>query len=286
MLNSFGIDIWSQLDHEANERIKETLCKSRNLEKSDALDENICDSYDGGHQQEAKDFERNSSENNPSKFSSVLPTMLITDRQEDGAIHRYYLDPPISSRSISEFFDDLVHGRLKPEIKSGRVNMDSDFTTDGEDNDFAINKHFVHLLTADSIEDFLKANREKHVLVELYAPTCGHCKRFNTIWNSLGSLIEFLGWSDKLLLARIDVTSNEIIVPGMAATWLPDLFYFGVGVSENPIHYGNTPSADDIELGSINDPLDLLEWWMNEARDVIDEAELLHHLENTIATFS
>ena len=103
-------------------------------------------------------------------------------------------------------------------------------------------------------------------------------------WNSLGKLIEFLGWSDQLLLARIDATSNEIIVPGMAATWLPDLFYFGVGVSKNPIHYGETPFADDVELGSISDPLELLEWWMDEAGDVISEAELLHGLKMLTAT--
>lgn len=263
--------------------MKKTLCKSRTLEKSSALDDNICDGYEGDHR--TKGSESGSSDNNLSKFSSILPTMLITDRRKDGAIHRYYLDPPITSRSISEFFDDFIRGRIEPEIKSSHVNRNSDFVRDGEYY-FPTNKHFVHLLTADSLEDFLKANQEKHVLVELYAPTCGHCKRFNTIWNSLGSLIEFLGWSDKLLLARNDVTSNEIIVPGMAATWLPDLFYFGVGVSENPIHYENTPSADDIELGSINDPIELLEWWMTQAGDVIDEAELLHDLENTIATFS
>ena len=247
------------------------------------MDDNICDSYEGD--QQTKGSESESSFNDRSKFSSVLPTMLITDRQKDGALHRYYLDPPITSRSLSQFFDDFIHGQIKPEIKSSHLGIDSDFGRGGG-NKFPANKHFVHLLTADSLGDFLEANQEKHVLVEVYAPTCGHCKRFNTIWNSLGSLIEFLGWSDKLLLARVDVTSNEIIVPGMAATWLPDLFYFGVGVSDNPIHYENTPSADEIELGSINDPIELLEWWMTEAGDVIDEAELLYDLENTIATLS
>ena len=135
------------------------------------------------------------------------------------------------------------------------------------------------MLSADSLPLFLEANRDKHVLVELYAPTCGHCKRFNHVWNSLGKLIDFLGWSKKLSVARIDVTSNEVIVPGMAATRLPDLFYFGIGVSENPIQYKDTRFADQVELGSISDPLDLLEWWMDEAGDAINEAELLHGLQ-------
>jgi hypothetical protein len=37
-------------------------------------------------------------------------------------------------------------------------------------------------------------------------------------------------------------------------------------------------------LGSISDPLDLLEWWMDEAGDAINEADLLHILDEITAT--
>lgn len=236
--------------------------------------DHFCDSYTGDRQ--SKD-----PRNYGSNFSSALPTLLLTDRRKDGTgIQRYYLDPPITEVSLGDFVKKFIHDRSEPEEKSGRTSVDNAQGAH-KGGKVSTSKHFINLLTAESLPNFLEVNRENHVLVELYAPTCGHCKRFNIIWNSLGQLIEFLGWSDWLVLARVDVTSNEIFIPGMEAKWLPDLFYFGVGIDENPIHYGQTSLADEKELGSINDPLELLEWWMDEAGDTINEVELLQALEET-----
>jgi thiol-disulfide isomerase/thioredoxin len=278
-LNTFGIDIWSHLDRQATEKIKTTLCQSDNREGNDALDDHFCDNY-------RSDKRSKNPQSDDSKFSSVLPTLLVTDRRKDGAIQRYYLDPPITPTSLREFVNDFVHGRTLPEKKSSHVSADNQYAKDGKQKS-PTNKHFINLLAAESLPLFLESNREKHVLVELYAPTCGHCKRFNIIWNSLGKLIEFLGWSDQLLLARIDITSNEIIVPGMAATWLPDLFYFGVGVTENPIHYGTTPLADEVELGSISDPLDLLMKLLQLLHDSLSRLDLIRNLkaQNGLSSF-
>ena len=205
----------------------------------------------------------------------------MTDRRKDRTgIERHYLDPPITRLSIGRFLDDFVHGQTKPERKSSPYNSEEG----QEGGAVPVNKHFVHLLSADSLPKFLEINREKHVLLQLYAPTCGHCKRFNIVWNSLGKLVEFLGWSNQLVLARIDAASNEVFVPGLVSTQLPDLFYFGKGDTEYPTHYPKTQFAHDMELGGISDPLDLLEWWMDEAGESIDESELLRALEGVTRT--
>jgi hypothetical protein len=57
------------------------------------------------------------------------------------------------------------------------------------------------------------------------------------------------------------------------------MFYFGPGVTENPVDYEKTKMAKDFELGGISNALDVIEWWMDEAGDSIDERSLLKSLE-------
>jgi len=270
IMTTFGIDIWTDLDQKATEKIRSTVCGH------DDDDDNLNGyNYGSNSSERCSKNAENTTDIDQSAFPSILPVLLVTDRRkEDGTIQRHYLDPPITKTSIGNFINDVIRGLIEPEKKCGRIHQSTHNQKIKAEEDNIIknehkipaNKHGIHLLTADSLSFFLKTNVEKHVLLQLYAPTCGHCKRFNTVWNTFGDLIEYLGWSDMLLLARIDVTSNEIIVPGMVtANWLPSLFYFGMGVCEYPIHYGETIVANELELGGISDPLDLIEWWMDNA---------------------
>ena len=52
------------------------------------------------------------------------------------------------------------------------------------------------------------------VLLEIYAPWCGHCKALAPKYDALGAAVKAAGL-DKLYIAKMDGTANEIDHPGV-----------------------------------------------------------------------
>jgi protein disulfide-isomerase A1 len=68
------------------------------------------------------------------------------------------------------------------------------------------NKEPVKVIVADMFDDFV-LNGGKFVLVEGYAPWCGHCKSLEPIYKELAEY--YLPLSDKLVIGKMDGTTNE-----------------------------------------------------------------------------
>ena len=63
---------------------------------------------------------------------------------------------------------------------------------------------FVTTLTTDNF-DSIALDHDKDVLVEFYAPWCGHCKRLAPTWDELAA--KYAG-SEDVTIAKVDCTAD------------------------------------------------------------------------------
>lgn len=134
-----------------------------------------------------------------------MPTAVLIDHK--GGLNKYKLDSKPTEESLRELYTQWKAGKLSPFLKSEPIPSD-DF--DGS----------VRVLVGKNFESVVY-DSTKDVLVEFYAPWCGHCKSLAPEYEKLAATLKT---NPNVIIAKVDSTANE--VKGVNIQGFPTIKWF------------------------------------------------------------
>jgi len=123
-------------------------------------------------------------------LAETWPAIAIQDPSKNTKFP-YDQEKAITKESLSAWFKSYFDGTLEPSLKSEK---------EPENNDGP-----VKVIVGTTYENIV-LDKSKDVLLELYAPWCGHCKKLTPIWEELGEHMK----GSKVVIAKMDGTENDL----------------------------------------------------------------------------
>eukprot|EP01108_Squamamoeba_japonica_P007045 TRINITY_DN585_c0_g1_i1.p1 TRINITY_DN585_c0_g1~~TRINITY_DN585_c0_g1_i1.p1 ORF type:complete len:497 (+),score=314.87 TRINITY_DN585_c0_g1_i1:117-1493(+) len=142
----------------------------------------------------------------------------------------YPYDGELTSAALTAWAAGIADGSIQPHLKSEPV---------PEDNDGP-----VTVLVGKNIDEYL-TQTEKDVLIEIYAPWCGHCKAMASTWVSLAANNK----NAKVRIAEIDCTTDGAACKAKGVRGYPTIILYGNGIEDVKYSGARTEEAFTSFLG-------------------------------------
>ncbi|KAH9520052.1 Protein disulfide-isomerase A4 [Bulinus truncatus] len=145
-------------------------------------------------------------------------------------IKKYGMKPmeEFDSDDVIEFLNKYKKGKLQPYLKSQRAPKKQTGP--------------VTVVVGQTFQDIV-LDSKKDVLIELYAPWCGHCKKLEPIYNDLAKKLK----SEKnLVIAKVDATANDL-PENFVSSGYPTIYFAPSNNKKSPIKYEGERDLESFE---------------------------------------
>jgi len=141
--------------------------------------------------------------------------------------HKYPGSGAFSAESFKKHVEDFLANKLEPYLKSEPIptNVPGEPTV-------VVGKTF----------DQIVLDPTKDVLLEAYAPWCGHCKQLEPKYKELAE--QMAPYSDSIVIAKIDATANDL-PPNYQAKGYPTIFFAPANKKDKPLTYDSAREVKD-----------------------------------------
>jgi len=175
---------------------------------------------------------------NTLEFGKVLESMFgatefpkIIVQSKIGDKKNFIYDGELTKEGITDYVKKVKSGEIKANLKSEEPPTEPQ--TDP-----------VKIITGKTVESLVFSDT-KDVLLEIYAPWCGHCKKLEPEYIKVGKKVQKEGFEDIMTIAKMDGTLNDSPIDSLSWTGFPTLYYIKAGNSE-PMKYEGPRDAKGI----------------------------------------
>ncbi|XP_042239990.1 protein disulfide-isomerase A4-like [Homarus americanus] len=174
---------------------------------------------------------------NEEEFEEELQSLGLEDSGESVNVAafannlKYPMDPEdeFSADVLSDFVDKLKSGKLTPHLKSQPVPKHQDGP--------------VRVIVAKNFEQEVMLTK-KDVLIEFYAPWCGHCKNLDPIYKKLAKQLSKI--NPDVVVAKMDATANDVY-PLFKVEGFPTIYFLKANEKDNPIPFSGDRSLKKLK---------------------------------------
>ncbi|XP_041717591.2 protein disulfide-isomerase A4 [Coregonus clupeaformis] len=160
-------------------------------------------------------------------YSDELKSLGLSDSGEEVNVgilgdggKKFAMEPEeFDSEVLRDFIMAFKKGKLKPIIKSQPVPKN--------------NKGPVTVVVGKTFDDIVM-DTKKDVLIEFYAPWCGHCKKLEPDYTALGKKYKN---EKNLVIAKMDATANDVPHDSYKTEGFPTIYFAPSNSKQSPIKF-------------------------------------------------